>query len=230
MLERVETAPLGTARLAGLLYLVIILCGLWSELAVRSRLLVPGDAEATAANILANEGLFRLGFAADVVMALSDAALAVLLYLILRPAGPALALAAMVFRLLQTAVIAMNLSNHHAALLLATGGMPGMEPLVLHALELQGAIYDLGLIFFGVNSLLVGLLLLRRQGAPNVLGYAIYAAGCVYLAGSTLRFLLPGLMDAFAPAYVICILAELSFALWLLLRGEGRRGPTAHPA
>jgi len=68
-----------TARFAGALYLVIILCGLWSELAVRGPLTVDGDAAATAANILANEGLFRAAFAADTIMAMADVALAILL-------------------------------------------------------------------------------------------------------------------------------------------------------
>lgn len=62
---RAETSPLVYARAAGGLYLIVIIFGIWSEVFVRSSLIVPGDATATAANIVASEGLFRISFAAD---------------------------------------------------------------------------------------------------------------------------------------------------------------------
>ena len=95
--------------LAGLLYLVIIVAGLGAELGLRGPLIDLGDADATAAAILAAPGQFRLAIAADLVMALSDAGLAILLYLIFRAMAPGLALSAMVFRLIQTVLIAASL-------------------------------------------------------------------------------------------------------------------------
>jgi len=71
-------SPLATARVAGVLYLVIIVLGLFTELYVRSRLIVPDDPGATAAAILGAQGLFRLGFLTDSLVFLSDAAVAVL--------------------------------------------------------------------------------------------------------------------------------------------------------
>lgn len=59
------------ARTAGGLYLIIIVCGIFGEAFVRSSLVVPGDASATAGNILASPSLFRLGFVADSVMLLA---------------------------------------------------------------------------------------------------------------------------------------------------------------
>jgi len=98
---------------------------------VRSRLIVHGNAAATASGIPASPGLFRAGFLADSLMVLCDVGLAVLLYVLLKPAGRTLALAALFFRLTQTAVIAMNLLNFHAALLLLKGSgyesAPGPE-------------------------------------------------------------------------------------------------------
>ena len=96
------------ARLAGLLYLVIIVTGLGAELGFRGPLIDFGDADATATAILAAPGQFRLAIAADLVMALSDAGLAILLYLIFRTMAPGLALSAMVFRLIQTVLIAAS--------------------------------------------------------------------------------------------------------------------------
>ena len=97
------------ARLAGLLYLVIIIAGLGAELVLRARLIDPDDAASTATAVLAAPFQFRLAIAADLLMAICDAGVAILLYLIFRASAPGLALTAMVFRLIQTVLIAANL-------------------------------------------------------------------------------------------------------------------------
>jgi len=106
------------ARAAGLLYLVIITCGMFSELLVRSELITPGNANTTAQNILENQWLFRMGFASDAVMLLSDVAIAVLFYVLLKSVNKTLALTAAAFRMTQAAVLGLNLLNYYAALLL----------------------------------------------------------------------------------------------------------------
>ncbi len=218
----------GYAGMAGALYLIIIVFGVFSEGFVRATLVVPGDASLTAANILASEGMFRLGFAADSIMALCDVALAVLLYVLLRPLNRTLALLAMVFRLIQTSILGVNLLNHYAALLVLNGGVSlgAFNPDQLNAaamlwLDLHSHGYDLGLLFFGINSVVVGYLLFKAPGVPRALGVMMMAAGAVYLTGSYLRFLVPGGVEAFAPAYVVPLVGESAFCLWLLLRGFG---------
>jgi hypothetical protein len=212
--------PEREARLAGVLYLVIIAAGLGAEVGIRATLIAPGDPAATAANILAREGLFRLSLALDVAMGLSDAGLAVLLFVLLRPAGPTLALTAMVFRLVQTAILGANLLNQQAALLALTGPAPAEpEALALLMLATQSAGYDLALFFFGVASVMLGVLIFRSGYLPRGLGVLLAAAGAVYLTGSALRFLAPTLWEVFAPAYGVTILAETALALWLVLRG-----------
>lgn len=222
--------PQACARLAGLLYLMIVVLGLSAELVIRGTLVVPGDPAATAQNVLAQPLLFRLGLAADAVMALCDVALAVLLYVLLRPVGPVLSLMAMVFRLVQTAILGANLLNPSQALLLlekgpALGGfdMAQLGTLAQLSLDAHGLGYDLGLLFFGISCLCLGVLLIRARYFPRALGPLVAAAGAVYLAGSALRLLAPALSDAFAPAYALPLLAELSFCLWLLLRGIDRQ-------
>lgn len=78
-----EGSPLVYARTAGVLYLIIIVFGIFSEVFIRFSLIVEGDASATAMNILASEGLFRFGFVADSIMLLSDVAIAILFYVLL---------------------------------------------------------------------------------------------------------------------------------------------------
>lgn len=211
------------ARLAGLLYLVIIVTGLGAELGLRGPLINSGDADATAAAILAAPGQFRLAIAADLVMALSDAGLAILLYLIFRNLAPGLALSAMVFRLIQTVLIAASLMALVTALLVLSraDSIVDAPALALVFLDLHAHGYDLGLVFFGVNNLIMGLLVWRSGLFAKVFGAGLALAGLVYLTGSGLRFFVPDLSSAFMPAYGVTILAETAFCIRLL----SKRGP-----
>jgi len=225
-----EPNPAVCARIAGLLYLVIIVCGIFAEVGVRSTLVVPGDAVTTAANILAAESLFRAGFAADTIMLLCDVAIAVLFYVLFKPVSQTLALVAAAFRLTQAAILGLNLLNYHAALLLLTSaghaaafGDDQRLALVMLLLDMHSHGYDLGLLFFAVSNLVLGHLVIRSDHFPGILGYGLIAAALVYLAGSLARFLLPGAVASIEPAYIIPLVAELSFALWLLFRGARQR-------
>lgn len=207
-------------RLAGLLYLIIIIAGLGAELGLRGPLIDLGNAEATATAILEAPGSFRLAIAADLLMALCDAGLAILFYLIFRASAPGLALSAMVFRLIQTVLIASNLMALQAAWLLLAKepGMVDAHKLALVFLDLHGHGYDLGLVFFGTCSLMMGALVWRSGLFPKAFGVGLAVAGLVYLVGSGLRFFAPSLSSAFAPVYAITILAEMAFCLRLLLQ------------
>jgi hypothetical protein len=210
-------------RVAGALYLVIIAAGLFGELFVRAQLVDNADAATTAANILASTSLFRAGFMADAIMVVCDIAIAVLLYVLLKPVNKTLSLTAAVFRLTQAAVLSFNLLIYYAALLLLTGtgymsliGEQQQQALSALFLDLHAHGYDLGLLFFAVSNVILGYLIVRSKIAPVVLGYGLIAAAVVYLAGSLLRFLAPAVLPAFLPAYVVPLIAELSFAVWLL--------------
>ena len=221
-----DTSPLVCARAAGVLYLIIIVFGLFGEIAVRSSLISPGDAATTAGNILASEGLFRAGFLADSIMFLSDLALAVLLFVLLRPVDRTLALVALVFRLSQGAVLALNLLNYYAAVLLLRGGgyASAFEEAQVNSLsslflDLHSHGYDLGLILFGAHCLVLGFLIAKSTFIPKAIGYMVIAAGATYLGGSYTRFLFPDVVDAVSPIYLVAIISELTLCLWLLVRG-----------
>ncbi|SEP02452.1 protein of unknown function [Salinihabitans flavidus] len=219
------------ARLAGLLYLVIIISGLGAELGLRGPLIDFSDADATAAAILAAPGQFRLAIAADLVMALSDAGLAILLYLVFRTMAPGLALSAMVFRLIQTVLIAASLMALLTAWLVLThaDGLADAPALALVFLDLHAHGYDLGLVFFGMNSLIMGLLVWRSGVFAKVFGAGLAIAGLVYLIGSGLRLFAPEWSPVFAPAYALTILAETAFCLRLLLQRRADRADFAKP-
>ncbi|MBS0125975.1 DUF4386 domain-containing protein [Thetidibacter halocola] len=207
-------------RLAGLLYLVIILAGLGAEIGLRGPLIDLDDAAGTARAILAAPGRFRLAIAADLVMALCDAGVAILLYLVFRAVAPGLALSAMVFRLIQTVLIATSLMALLMAWLVLTRADPptGAATLALAFLDLHAHGYDLGLVFFGVNSLMMGALVWRSGLFAPAFGVGLSVAGLVYLVGSGLRLFAPDWSAAFTPAYGLTILAETAFCLRLLFQ------------
>lgn len=220
------TPPTTYARTAGFFYLLIILCGIFSEVVVRSSLIVPSDATTTANNIIASASLFRLGFAADTIMLFSDVIVMVLFYVLFRPVDRTLSLLAAAFRLMMAAILGFNLLNHYAPLLILNGSdylgtftTAQLHALVLLFMELHQHGYDLGLLFFGLHCLVLGYLIIKSNYIPRIIGTAIMLAGLVYLAGSFILFLMPNYADAVAPAYVIPLIAELSLALWLIVKG-----------
>lgn len=204
-------------RLAGLFYLIIIVCGVSSEVLFRGPLIDPSSAMTTMQAIKEQLMRFRLSIAADIVMVLSDAALAVLLYQIFRVTAPSVALTAMVFRTLQAAVIAAGLLNLQMATMLFDSPELSLSFIKLHAFA-----YDVGLIFFGINCLLTAYLIRTSAIAPRWIAIGIGVSGFVYLVGSALRLLAPDLVPVFAPAYGVPLVAETAFCLWLVFHRANR--------
>ncbi|MEZ4683228.1 MAG: DUF4386 domain-containing protein [Caldilineaceae bacterium] len=215
-----------TARFAGLLYLLIFAGGIFAQFLVRQSLIVPDNAAATAANILNAEAFFRLGIGGDLLMLLSDVALAVVFYFLLRPVSNALAMLAAVFRLTQAAVIGSTLVNlfyalnllHSAELMTAVGAEQLMLFLNAHAIG-----YSVAMIFFGVNCLLTGYLVFRSGYFPKLLGILLVIAGVAYLSDSFAQVLLTDyaayktLFESVA--IPLAVVGEFAMTLWLLIRG-----------
>jgi hypothetical protein len=171
------------ARWGGSLYLVIIVTALFAEMFVRSAFKVPGDAAATAGNILASPLLWRLGGAADLVNLACDAAVGVILYDLLKPVNGTLALMALAFRLVFNACLVVVTLLHFAALRL--------PDLVLQLLGLHAIGYNIALIFFGIHCLLIGYLIAQSRYMPRPIGWLVGIGGVCYLANSVFHLVLP---------------------------------------
>lgn len=206
-------------RVTGSLYLVIIVCGIGGEVFIRGSLYDDVDISVTAANILANSALFKAGFLADSIMLLCDVAIAIVLYLLFRRVDTALALTAMVFRLVQAVILGINLLFYYAVYLLLTIDVqPDDQTYTLLSLliDMHAYGYDLGLIFFGIANIALGMLVIRSGFCPRPLGYGLIMAATVYLLGSYTRFIADEYHPFVEPAYLVPLLAELAFCLWLL--------------
>jgi hypothetical protein len=215
------------ARVAGLLYLILIIAGIFAEGYVRQSLIVPGDAAATANHIMASEGLFRTAIAGDLIMILCDIALSVIFYLLLRPVSNALSLLAAFFRLAQAATLGINLLNLFFVLQLLHGAdylnifsADQLHALVLLFFNAHGIGYAIGLVFFGVYLLLLGYLMFKSGYFPRILGILLIIAALSYLTDSFTSFLFPGYAAITAQLMVApTVIAELSLTLWLLIKG-----------
>lgn len=218
------------ARAAGVGYLVIIVAGIYAEFFVRSNLIVAGDATATAANVVGSELLFRSALASELVMLVADVAVAGLLYMVFRRFSEALAVLAAFFRLTHAAIVGANLLNVYVPLLLL-GGSPTADMLSagvrdgLASLLFQAHAYGyaLGLVFFAVYCGLLGYLIVRSGYVPRVLGVLLMVAGAGYMIDSLGRTLLASYAEYEAVFGLIVLLpafvAELSFSLWLTIKG-----------
>jgi len=174
------TSEMRRARTAGLLYLIVAVCGGFSELYVRSSVKVAGDAAATADNIAASATLFRIGALTDLVNLVCFLVLALVLYGLLKPVSASAAQAMLVFNAVSVAVMTANMVNHLAALQAATSQDDALAVLFLD-LHVQG--YLVAGTFFGLWLLPLGYLLFRS-------GYAPRAPGALVMVGSLVLWLL----------------------------------------
>jgi hypothetical protein len=223
----VETSPQVYARIGGVLYLILILAGMVGVIFVRGKLIVGGDPTATAQNIMASPLLWRLGIAGDLIMHVCDVPLMLVFFVLLRPVNKSLALLAVLFNLVQTAVLVANKLNLLAALFLLGNAeyLKAFEPHQLYALaylsiKLHDYGFGLGLIFFGFECLVVGHLIFRSGYLPKTLGVLMQIAGLCYLANSFALLLAPAFANMLFPAILVpAFIAELSLCLWLIVKG-----------
>jgi Domain of unknown function (DUF4386) len=231
-------AGFATARTAGLLYLTIIVCGLFAEVGVRSRLVEHGDPTATARNILESPMLFRFGVAADIVMLVCDVALAVVLFRLLAPISRTLSMVAAAFRLTQSAVLGLNvLSMFQALRILGDAdyldplGRGPVEALALLSLDAHRYGYILGLTFFGVATMVIGYMARRSHQMPGALGLLLLLAGAGYVVDTFSFFMISGYDGSASPIVLApALIAEIWLGGWLLLRGRVLESPDVSPA
>jgi hypothetical protein len=212
------------ARIAGVLFLVSFVAGGFGEAYVPARLVVATDATATANNIVASEWLLRLGFASYLVEAVCDVVLALVLYVLLEPAGPRLALLAVLFRLVATAVFAVAELFFFAPTLILRGAdyLNAFTPDQLNALALLSLeTYKLGaglfMVFYGIPCVLFGYLIYRSGYLPRVLGALFAVAGLGFAVSSFVLVLAPAY--ASPVLFLPMIVAGLALTTWLLVRG-----------
>ncbi|MCA9839643.1 MAG: DUF4386 domain-containing protein [Trueperaceae bacterium] len=217
------------ARFAGLAYLVIFLAGFYAEFYVRPSLINQENPFQTAQAIRASETLFRSSIAGDIIMILADIILALLFYQLFKPVSRSLSLVAAVFRLAQASTLAVNLLNLFIAMQLfqtadtlasSNGNFNDLGMIFLNAHSIG---YSLGLVFFGINCLLMAYLIFKASYFPTILGALVMLAGLGYLITSFAQVILPNYANyqgIFEPIVLLpAVVGELAMCLWLLIKG-----------
>ena len=210
-----------TARLAGVLYLLLAVLGFFSFGYIPRTLFVPGNAAATTRNILESEALFRAGTVSHLVSQIVVVFLVLALYRIFEPANRNLAVLMVVFALLCVPISFLSELNHFAALrVLSPNGDPGFtasqpqtEAMLFLDLRRTGVL--LAQIFWGFWLLALGAVILQAHFLPRLLTIPVVIAGAGYLLDSGTQLLFPGLPTISQ----FTALGEMVLPLWLLIRG-----------
>lgn len=216
------TSPRFTARIAGAFYLLTMLGGIFAQSFVSDRLVIAGDAAATATNILTHESLYRLGFAVFLVELACQITMTVLFYDLLKPVSrsvsllaASLSLAGCVIKTVSRLFFIAPVSILGGAHYLSVFSAEQLHALALLFLKVNELGAGTALAFFGFAALLKGYLIVRSTFLPRILGVLSMLTGLGLLA-----YLSPPLGNRLFP-YIAAVglLAAVPQIFWLLVVG-----------
>jgi hypothetical protein len=224
-----------TARVAGLLYVLTGLPAPFSLIYIPRTLIVPGNANATANNILAHEMLFRVGIVSVLISSVAFILLAMALYRLLSGVNKTHASLMVSLVLVSVAIAFLNEMNNIAALTLARGAdflsvfdKPQRDALAMLFLGLHRQGFAVDGIFWGLWLFPFGVLVMRSGFLPRILGLLLIVNCFAYVAASLTSLLLPNYANVVSRAILPALLGELWIMLWLLIKGA-RVQPLAAP-
>jgi len=214
-------------RVAGFLYLLLVVLAPIRLMYIPSKLFVRGDAAATANNILAHETLFRLGIVADLLCGTILIFLALALYRLLKGVNQNLAvLMVIVGGVLPAAIDFFNVLNDAAALMLVRGAdflsvfdKPQRDALAVLFIRLHHQEIVAAEILWGLWLLPLAILVYRSRFLPRFLGVWLTINGFAYLIISFTGLLLPQYEDPVSNYAFPALLGEMAFMLWLVIKG-----------
>lgn len=225
------------ARVAAVLYLLMVLTAPFALIYVPRKLMVPGDPTATADSLRASESLLRLGIGSELFHQAVAIFLVLALYSLFKPVNEKLAVLVVILgALVSVPIVFLNVVSEIAALILVSGAdfLSVFEKQELDALAyLFLRLHEQGLVvtsvFWGLWLFPLGMLVIQSRFIPRVLGVLLIVAGAAYLASSSASLVLPRyaeLVDTFA---MVLAFGELPFTLWLWIWGVRLR-PSVAPA
>jgi hypothetical protein len=214
------------ARIAGLWYLLASIPAPFALIYVPSKLIVFGDATATANHVRASETLLRLGIASELTSFIIFIFVVLALYRLFKGVNEKQALAMAFLILVSIPISLLNVLNEIAALVLVSGAnflsvfeKGQLDALAYLFLRLHGQGFVVAQIFWGLWLFPFGILIIRSGFIPRFLGVLLFIAGSGYLASSFTSLVLPSyrhLVDQFT---MVLTAGELPIIFWLLIRG-----------
>ena len=234
-MREVEKSIQQQARSAGLLYLVIAIIAPIGLMYVPGKMIVSGNATATADNIRASEGLLRIGIASELIHQAVAVFLVLALYRLFKPVSDMLAKQLLILgALVSVPIVFVNVLNHVAALLLVSGAdflsvfeKPELDALAYLFVRLHSHGITVASIFWGLWLFPFGMLVIRSGFIPRVLGYLLMIAGVGYLASAFATLVLPQYAPLVSKLALPMEFGELPIIVWLLIWGAKPRSPAA---
>lgn len=214
-----------TAHRAGALYFLFLIVGL-VDLFGFTGFLVPGDATATARNIIAGELMFRIGILTDFVALLIFIPLVVSLYKLLKDVDKWYAMLMVLVVSVGVAIGFANLLNKIAPLILLSGAdylsvftTPQLEALALGFLNLNINGNTVDTVFWGLWLFPFGILVIKSGFLPRVLGILLMVAGFGLLTSGVTSIVLPAYGDMVSRVLMPLGFGEFPIIFWLLIKG-----------
>jgi hypothetical protein len=213
-------------RFVGLLYVLVSIPGAFGLVYVPSKLIVKGNATATAANIAASETLFRLGIACNLISQILFMWVALALYDLLKGVNRRHASLMLGLILVSLPIALLNELNSIAALILVRGAdflslfdKPQRDALAMLFLNLHGQGFGIAEIFWGLWLFPLGLLVYRSGFFPRILGVLLIVNCFTYLVNSFTFLLLPRYVDIVSRWTKPLGRGEMLFMFWILIIG-----------
>lgn len=206
------------ALIGGIGLLLMAAFAVFANFMVLEKLVTPGDATATAADIASSKGLFQAGIVGWFVIAALDILVAVALFHVVRPVSARLAAVGAWSRTLYGVVLGAATFQLVGALSLLDGRMAtASSGEVLHKTEAFTDIWNAGLILFGIHLMVVGYLAFRSRYMPKFVGSVVAIAGFGYLFDAAVR---AAVADPSLSLSVITGLGEFVLGVWLVARSR----------
>jgi hypothetical protein len=223
----VASATKQQARFAGLLYLLVALSAPIGLVYVPAKLIVAGDATATADRLRASEGLMRLGMATELGHQVVCIFLVLALYQLFRNVDEALARQVVILgALVSVPILFVNVLNDAAALMLVSGAdflsaftRSQLDGLAYLFVRLHGLGITVASVFWGLWLVPFGTLVIRSGFIPCVFGYLLFAAAGGYLASSFATLIVPSFGSTVGPIAMPLEMGELPIVIWLVVWG-----------
>jgi len=221
-----------TARIAGFLYFSYFVIHIFADVFGRSKIIVFGDAAATAQNIMASEWQFRIGFMSDLLAAVLFFLAAWALYVLLKPVNKNLAL---LFLLLNLGGVVVQCTSDLfllASQMLLSGAdylkvfqVNQLQALAMFFLYLYKNGFMIAQIFYGAWLFPLGYLVFKSGFIPKILGIVLMVHCVTWLMTSLQFFLFPGFNAITYVSYPLGFIAEFGLTLWLLIVGVKDQKP-----
>ena len=229
--EAIVSSPKRLARIAGVFYLLVGIFGGFAEGFVDPKMYVAGDAAATAANVVANSALVRIGVVAHLVDGAFFVLTALTLYVLLTHVHKSVARAMLVFAVIAVGIISLNAVFQFEGLQVATDGSyatafgaAGSNALVLLLLEIQHYGTLAAQVFFGLWLAPLGYLAYKSGLFPRALGVILVVATVSYLVDLLAAFSFPDLARQTHPLLIVApAIAEIWMVVYLLVWGVRAR-------